>query len=114
MSPTEIKTSAIELLLDRHSVRKYKRDVKISDAQLNEILELTASAPSSWNLQHWRFLVVREQANKDALLPLAYNQQQVSDASAVIIILGDLQANLVAPAVFENSPPEVRDTDQVV
>lgn len=110
MNSTETQKTVIELLLNRHSVRKYKRDVTISDEQLNEILSLTAAAPSSWNLQHWRFLVVREQANKDQLLPLAYNQQQVSDASAVIIVLGDLEANLVAPTVFEQTPDEIRVT----
>jgi nitroreductase len=110
MNTTEAKRSTIEDLLDRHSVRNYRRNVSISDEQLNEILELTTSAPSSWNLQHWRFLVVRNQANKDQLLPLAYNQQQVSDASAIIIVLGDLQANLVAPKVFESAPPQVRES----
>jgi nitroreductase len=110
MNIIEAQRSTIEDLLDRHSVRKYKRDVSISDEQLNEILELTTTAPSSWNLQHWRFLVIRDQANKDQLLPLAYNQQQVSDASAIIIVLGDLQANLVAPKVFENAPPQVRES----
>jgi nitroreductase len=110
MNTTEAKRSTIEDLLDRHSVRKYKRDVAISDEQLNEILELATRAPSAWNLQHWRFLVIRNQANKDQLLPLAYNQQQVSDASAVIIVLGDLQANLVAPKVYENAAPQVLES----
>ncbi|UUZ82869.1 nitroreductase family protein [Paenibacillus sp. P26] len=94
----------------RHSVRKYERDVVIPDAELNEILDLAAGAPSSWNLQHWRFLVVREQANKDRLLPLAYGQQQVSDSSVTVIVLGDLQANLAAPVVYADAPPEVRNT----
>lgn len=89
-----------EAMRTRHSVRKYKRGVIIPEAELNEILALTATAPSSWNLQHWRFLVVTEQANKDRLLPIAFNQEQVVDCSAVIIILGDLEANKSAEAIF--------------
>jgi nitroreductase len=110
MNTAEANKTTIEDLQGRHSTRKFKRDIKINDNQLNELLELAGGAPSSWNLQHWRFVVVRDQANKDQLLPLAYNQQQVSDASAVIIVLGDLQANLVAPKVYENAPPQVRDS----
>lgn len=77
---------------------------------------LTGTAPSSWNLQHWRFLVVKEQANKDALVKIAYGQHQVSDASVVVIVLGDLQANLTGYQTFDAQveagqlPKEVRDT----
>lgn len=98
-----------EAINSRHSVRQYKKGTPIPENVLNEILELAGKAPSSWNLQHWRFLVVQEQANKDRLLPLAYNQQQVSDASAVIIVLGDLQANLSAPIVYAQAPENIRD-----
>lgn len=109
MSLTENKSTGEELLLSRHSVRKYEPGVTIPEAELNEILELAASAPSSWNLQHWRFLVVKEQANKEKLLPIAYNQQQVVDASVVVIVLGDLQANEAAPKVYESATPQIRD-----
>lgn len=104
-----------QIILSRHSVRKYEPGAVIPDADLTRILELAVSAPSSWNLQHWRFLVIREEANKQKLLSLAYNQQQVVDASAVIIVLGDLQANLVTADVYANAAPEVRDmmTSQV-
>ncbi|WP_219838698.1 nitroreductase family protein [Paenibacillus sp. R14(2021)] len=108
--------SVEEAIQARHSVRQYKRDVVIPQETLNEILELAAAAPSSWNLQHWRFLVIQEQANKDALLPIAYGQKQVSDASAVVVILGDLQANLTGRELFDAAleagsvSQEVRDT----
>jgi len=84
----------------RHSVRKYEKGFVIPEAELNEIFEIATTAPSSWNLQHWKFIVVAEQANKDALLPIAYGQQQVADCSAVIVVLGDLEANTNAEKVF--------------
>jgi nitroreductase len=63
-------------------------------------LELAAAAPSSWNLQQWRFLVVKDQARKDLIQPIAYGQQQVSDASVVVIILGDLEAQETGREIF--------------
>ena len=108
--------TAEEVMRARHSVKKYERGHVIPEAELNEILELAGAAPSSWNLQHWRFLVVTDQANKDRLLPIAYNQQQVSDASAVVLVLGDLEANLTAPLVYDPAveagalSQQVRDT----
>lgn len=107
MNQLEQKQDAMQVMLSRHSVRKYERGLVIPEAELKEILEAAASAPSSWNLQHWRFLVIQEQANKDRLLPIAFGQQQVSDASVVVVVLGDTQANLVAPAVYEKAVPEI-------
>lgn len=109
MSSVEQKLSAEEIMLSRHSVRKYERGVTIPEAELNDILSLAASAPSSWNLQHSRFLVVTDQAVKERLLPVTYNQQQTVDASVVVVVLGDLQANLAAAEVYEKAAPEIRD-----
>jgi nitroreductase len=97
---TQTKMTLEEAMRTRHSVRQYQPGVTIPEADLHEILNLAATAPSSWNLQHWRFLVVTEQANKERLLPIAFNQQQVVDCSAVIVILGDLEANKSAEAVY--------------
>ena len=57
-------------------------------------------APSSWNLQHWKLLVIDDQAQKEKLLPIAYGQKQIVESSVVIAVLGDLEANKNAQAVF--------------
>lgn len=92
--------NASETMLSRHSVRKYVPHTPIASSELNEILELAGSAPSAWNLQHWRFLVFQQEDTKQKLLPIAYNQQQVVDCSAVIAVLGDTQANLMASELY--------------
>ncbi|GGD76738.1 nitroreductase family protein [Paenibacillus nasutitermitis] len=105
--------STEEVIRQRHSVRQFKRDVTIPESVLNEILELAAAAPSSWNLQQWRFLVIREQAQKDIVMPIAYGQKQVSDASVVVIILGDLQANLTGQEVYDQKVAAGEVTQQI-
>ncbi len=119
MNNTTIK-SAIETMKERHSVRKYtKHDMPQEDLQ--DILEATITAPSSWNLQHWKFLVVQSDSQKERLLPITYNQQQVIDSSVTIAVLGDLQANHNAEKVYGEvvekgfMSPEVKDilTNQI-
>lgn len=100
---TELKWTTEQVMEARHSVRKYDPTATIPQGELNEILRLAASAPSSWNLQHWRFLVVTDLAIKEKLLPIAYNQQQVVDAYATIIILGDLEADKSARPVYDEA-----------
>ncbi|WP_432775894.1 nitroreductase family protein [Brevibacillus gelatini] len=110
---TELKMTAEQVMEARHSVRKYDPNATIPQGDLNEILRLAASAPSSWNLQHWRFLVVTDPAIKQKLLPIAYNQQQVVDAYATIIILGDLEAYKSARPVYDAALEKGYVTEQV-
>ncbi|MFN7249616.1 MAG: nitroreductase family protein [Anaerobacillus sp.] len=89
-----------QTLSERHSVRKYEPGVAISKEELHELLQYAALAPSSWNLQHWRFLVIDEQQKKEELLPITYNQRQVVDSAVTVAILGDLEANKEAEGIY--------------
>lgn len=102
-----------QVIKARHSVRKYDPQAVIPKEELQEILRLAAQAPSSWNLQHWRFLVVTDQAVKEKLLPIANGQQQVVDAFATIIILGDLEADKSARPVYEGAVAKGTMSQQV-
>jgi nitroreductase len=88
------------VIQDRRSVRSYDSEVKISREEMNEILQQAALAPSGANLQPWRFLVIDAQELKQKLLPIAFNQQQVVEAAAVIAVLGDLESYKLAGKIY--------------
>ncbi|MFC7370159.1 nitroreductase family protein [Fictibacillus iocasae] len=101
---------AIRVMTERSSIRHYDKNKKLSEEALHEILELAGKAPSAWNLQHWRFIVITSEEQKEKIFPIAYQQQQVLDASAVIVVIGDTEAHKVAPEVFAGAPAQARDT----
>jgi nitroreductase len=78
----------VEAIKQRRAARAFKSNV-IPEAILQEILELGIQAPSGFNLQPWRFIVVQEQQNKDKLQACAFNQRQVGEAPVVLICCGD-------------------------
>jgi nitroreductase len=81
-----------EIMTGRRSIRQYDQSVKISKEEMEEILTKATLAPSSINLQPWRFLVIDSAEGKATLAPLAaFNQTQVQTSSAMIAIFGDLQ-----------------------
>ncbi|MBR2565891.1 MAG: nitroreductase family protein [Paenibacillus sp.] len=92
MSVTE-QNETLRVISERHAVKKYEKGVVMPEADLNAILTAASEAPSSWNLQHWRFLVIESEADKAKLLPIAYGQNQVVDSCVTIAVLGDLEAN---------------------
>src|SRR5262249_13700496 len=64
----------------------------VKDADLKQILEAGLEAPSGYNIQPWRFVVVRDPQQKKALRGAAFGQQKVEDAGAVIVAIADLKA----------------------
>ena len=90
----------LDVIKERRSVRTYDSTVQISREDMTEILELATLAPSSSNLQPWRFLVIDKPELKQKLLPIAYNQQQVVEASAVIAVLGDVKSYIKAEKIY--------------
>ncbi|MBA9084731.1 nitroreductase [Fontibacillus solani] len=91
------------VLEERHSVRAYDPSVKISREEITELLEIATSAPSSSNLQPWRFLVIDQDELKKKLLPIASNQQQVVEAAAIIAVLGDLKSYEQAEVIYSKA-----------
>lgn len=82
-----------EVISSRRSVRVYDPSVKISREEMTEILEEATLAPSSVNLQPWRFLVIDSPEGKAALEELApENLHQVKTSSAVLAVFGDMNA----------------------
>jgi nitroreductase len=82
-----------QAILSRRSIRDFDPDHEIDDATLREIFELVTHTPSSFNLQHWRFVVVRDQERKDRLRTASYGQQHVGEASAVVVVAAKLDAH---------------------
>ena len=61
----------------------------IPPEDLRKIVAAGLSAPSGYNIQPWRFIVVQNDAQKKRLRAAAYNQGKVEEASAVIVACGD-------------------------
>lgn len=74
----------------RNSVRSYK-DQPVPEADLREMLRVAGLAPSAFNVQPWRWVVVRDDALREELRQAAYGQAQVTSAPAVIVLYSDMR-----------------------
>jgi nitroreductase len=77
---------------------------------LLEILDVVSLAPSAFNVQPWRFIVVEDPALKTRLAAAANNQRQVLSAPAVIVLYSDAEEVLrsAADVVHPGLAPEQR------
>ncbi|MCM3675738.1 MULTISPECIES: nitroreductase family protein [Peribacillus] len=93
-------TDFITVAKERRSVRQYDAEYVMTEEEIREILEIAIQAPSSSNLQPWRFLVIQDKQTQQELLPIANNQQQIVDASAVIAVLADIEGYKNAERIY--------------
>lgn len=77
-----------EVVLTRRSVHEYS-DESVDEETLERIFERVRYTPSSYNLQPWEFLVLRDDESRERLQEVAYGQEQVTDAPVGVVVLAN-------------------------
>ncbi len=98
-----------DIVQQRRSIKSYDTEKSISDAELKELFKEVTLSPSSFNLQHWTFIAVKDSGQKKLLKEAAWGQQQVEDCSVAILVCGKLNAYKDAPIIYKNTPKEVQE-----
>lgn len=82
----------LEIIKQRISANHFDTSKTLSEAEIKELIAYASEAPSSFNIQHWRFVAVTKPEEKARLKAVAYNQPKVADAAVTFIVLGDTLA----------------------
>lgn len=98
--------SAIE---ERRSVKHYDPNHQMTAEEIRRLLEAALLSPTSFNMQNWRFVVITDQAKKDAIRAAAWNQAQCSEASITILLCADLNSHEGAERYWVHAPEPVRE-----
>lgn len=77
--------NTIDALKWRYAVQKFDTEKKLTDEQLQKILEATILSPSSFGLQPWKFIVVTNPEVRVKLREAGYGQPKISEASHLIV-----------------------------
>ena len=98
-----------EAIRSRRSHKSYDENFKITDELLRQLFALVQHTPSSFNLQHTRFVVVRDPGKRQRLMEAAWGQKHIGAAPADIVVCAKLSAHEEADHVQQHAPPEVRE-----
>jgi nitroreductase/dihydropteridine reductase len=69
----------------RYATKKFDPSKKVSEEQVNKIIEAVQLAPTSSGLQPFELLVITDPKIKEQLVPIAMGQQQVADCSHLLV-----------------------------
>lgn len=98
-----------EIIQQRRSIKSYQTEKEISDAELKELMEEVVLSPSSFNLQHWKFIAVQDTSIREKIHQAAWGQEQVRTSSVLLVICGKLSAFKDASEIYKDVDPAIQD-----
>ena len=91
----------------RRAINFFDPERDVSEELLGEMIDLAARAPSSFNLQPWNLMVLRDAAAKEKLKALAWEQPKVVEAPVTLIVLADKNGWQAGHATVEKNWEEM-------
>ena len=81
-----------KLVESRRSIKYFDPSHQMQKDEINALMKLALMSPTAFNIQHWRFTIVQNTELREKIKKISFNQSQVTDASLLIVITGDLNA----------------------
>jgi len=101
----------IEAIYNRRAVKHFDAEHKLTKEEETKLLEATIQAPTSFNIQHWCFVILRDSELRTKIrTEFGNDQAQMTDASLLILFTADVKAwNKEPERYWKNAPKEVAE-----
>lgn len=94
----------------RRAIKQFDASHTVTDDEIGELMSLALLSPTAFNIQHWRFVLVRDPELREAIRAVSWMQPQITDASLLVIICADVDAWQKEPERYwRNASDDVRE-----
>ena len=109
MKEGDSPVDTFDAIYQRRAVKGFDPEHRISSEQERKLLDAAIQAPTSFNIQHWRFVILRDPDLRQRIRKEFGNDQtQMTDASLLILMTADKKAWTKNPdRYWKKAPPEV-------
>lgn len=102
----DVKT-AIET---RRAIKQFDPGHVMAEHEIDALMSLALLAPTAFNIQHWRFVLVRNPELREAIRAVSWMQPQITEASLLVVICADINAWEREPGRYwRNASDDVRE-----
>ena len=103
--------NVIEAIYKRRAIKHFDKNHSLTEEEERRLLEATVQAPTSFNIQHWRFVILRDpQLRAKIRKDYGNDQAQMTEASLLVLFTADIKAWQKNPERYwVNAPKEVSD-----
>jgi nitroreductase len=99
-----------EALSARRAIKHFDPDHRMTDEEVERLIEAAMLSPTSFNIQHWRFVILRDAELRRQVREVGNDQAQMTDASLLILMTADVDAWRKEPQRYwRNAPDEVAE-----
>jgi len=99
-----------DAIKSRRSHKAFDPEHKLSTSVIDQLMNLAILSPTAFNIQHWRFHIVTNMSLREKIKNVSWGQSQVTDASLLIVLTGDLMAwNKNPDRYWKNAPSNIRE-----
>jgi len=100
----------LQAIKERRAVKHYDSEYKMPEEDVKKLLEHTIQAPTSFNIQNWRLVLVKDPEVRKQIREAAWDQPQVTDASLLFVMCADVKAWDKNPERYwKNAPQAAQD-----
>ncbi|MDX2177531.1 MAG: nitroreductase family protein [Candidatus Sumerlaeia bacterium] len=103
--------NVLDAIRERRAVKHFDPNHKMTAEEERTLLEAAIQAPTSFNIQHWRFVILRDPELRARIRKeFGNDQSQITDASLLVLFTADVKAWTKEPARYwRNAPQAVSD-----
>lgn len=96
----------LEAIYQRRAVKHFDASHRLTAEEERELLSAAIQSPTSFNIQHWRFVVLRDPALRQAVRQNGNDQAQITDASLLVLMTADVKAWQKNPERYWRDAPK--------
>lgn len=103
--------NTIDAIYKRRAIKHFDPQHRLTTEEEQKLFEATIQSPTSFNIQHWRFVVIRDDALRMRIRKEVGNDQaQMTDASLLVVFTADVKAWEKSPERYwANAPKQVAE-----
>jgi len=90
----------------RRAVKHFDPQHQMSETEIERLMSMAVLAPTAFNIQNWRFVLVRDPAQRRQIRAAAWDQAQVTDASLLVVLCADLNSWAKDPQRYWGHAPQ--------
>ena len=87
-----MKNEFLKAMDFRHACKVFDENKKITDDDINFIMECARKSPSSFGMEPWKFLVITNEELKAKIRPACWNQVQITSCSHLVVVLASIES----------------------
>lgn len=97
-----------DAIYQRRAVKHFDPEHRLSEDEIHKLIDAAIQSPTSFNIQHWRFVVVTDPELRKQIRAVGNDQAQMTDASVLVIMTADVKAWQKEPGRYwRDAPAEV-------